>query len=189
MLRGEKVILRPFERDDLKALHALQANVDLVLLSDGAWSPESLASWEKHFDKDLEQEDVADFIIEADGKVIGHIGLHPWRNHRAGIASLGVGIYDPDYLGKGYGRDAINVFLDWAFRLQNYRRIGLTADATNERAIRAYRACGFVEEGRRRQHEYVNGRYVDEVIMGVLRADWEALRAAHAAASADSQSR
>ena len=177
MLRGEKVILRPLERDDLKALHALHGNIDLVILSDGDWSPESLTSWEHHFDKDLEGEDSADFVIEADGKVIGHIGLHPWRNHRAGTASLGVGIYDPDYLGKGYGRDAIGVFLDWAFRIQNYRRIGLTAGANNERAIRAYLACGFVEEGRRRQHEYADGQYVDAVIMGLLRGDWEARQA------------
>ena len=126
----------------------------------------------------MEGDGPADFVIEVDGKTIGHIGLHPWRNRRAGTASFGVGIYDPDYLGKGYGREAINLLLDWAFRIQNYRRIGLTTDATNERAIRAYLACGFVEEGRRRQHEYVNGRYVDEVIMGILRSDWEARQAA-----------
>jgi RimJ/RimL family protein N-acetyltransferase len=176
MLRGEKVILRPVERDDLKRMHELAANVDLALLGDGAWSPEPLAGWEKTFDKHLEDEDNADFAIEAEGKIIGHIGLHRWRNRRAGTASFGVGIYDPDYVGKGYGRDAINVLLDWAFRIQNYRRIGLTTLATNERAIRAYRACGFVEEGRLRQHTYNDGRYVDDVIMGILRTEWEALQ-------------
>ena len=189
MLRGEKVTLRPFERDDLKALHALHANIELVILSDGAWTPEPLSAWEHRFDKELEGEDSADFVIEADGKVIGHIGLHPWRNRRAGTAYLGVGIYDPAYLGKGYGRDAIGLFLDWAFRIQNYRRIGLMTDATNERAIRAYLACGFVEEGRRRQHEYVDGRYVDEVIMGILRADWEARQPAQAAQPAAAASK
>src|SRR5579871_5215283 len=141
MLRGEKVTLRPFERDDLKALHALHSNIDLVILSDGAWSPESLTSWEHRFDKDLNGEDSADFVIEADGKAIGHIGLHPWRNRRAGNAMFGVGIYDPAYLGKGYGRDAINVFLDWVFRIQNFRRLSLSTGANNERAIRTYLAC------------------------------------------------
>jgi diamine N-acetyltransferase len=183
MLRGEKVILRPIERDDLKRMHELSANVDLALLGNGAWSPESLAGWEKEFDKHLEDEDNADFAIEAEGKVIGNIGLHRWRNRRAGTASFGVGIYDPDYVGKGYGRDAINVLLDWAFRIQNYRRIGLTTLATNERAIRAYRACGFVEEGRLRQHTYVDGRYADDVIMGILRPEWEALQAQRSGAS------
>jgi RimJ/RimL family protein N-acetyltransferase len=44
----------------------------------------------------------------------------------------------------------------------------------NERAIRAYRACGFVEEGRMREHVWLAGRYVDNVIMGVMREEWKA---------------
>jgi RimJ/RimL family protein N-acetyltransferase len=185
MLRGEKVTLRPLERDDLKTLHALHAaNVDLVLLADGEWSPESLMAREKQFDKGLDEEDASRFAIEADGKVIGSVGLHPWHGHRAGNVSLGIGIYDPAYLGKGYGRDALNVFLDWCFRIQNYRRVGLSTGANNERALRAYRACGFIEEGRRRQHEYVNGEYEDEVILGLLRRDWEARQPAPAASPA-----
>ena len=40
----------------------------------------------------------------------------------------------------------------------------------NERAIRAYRACGFVEEGRMREHVWLAGRYVELIVMGVLRA-------------------
>ncbi len=50
--------------------------------------------------------------------------------------------------------------------------------AINERAIRSYRACGFVEEGRWREHYYHNGAYVDAVSMGLLRSEWEAQRAA-----------
>ncbi|MGH2516473.1 MAG: GNAT family N-acetyltransferase, partial [Ktedonobacterales bacterium] len=106
--------------------------------------------------------------------IIGDIGLHQWKNRRAGTAEMGVGIYDPEYVGKCYGRDAINTLLDWAFRIQNYRRILLHTLANNERAIRAYRACGFVEEGRMRQDDYVNGQYVDTLIMGILRPEWEA---------------
>jgi RimJ/RimL family protein N-acetyltransferase len=43
-----------------------------------------------------------------------------------------------------------------------------------ERAIRVYSACGFVEEGRMREHVWLAGRYVDNVIMGVMREEWEA---------------
>lgn len=175
MLRGEKVTLRAVERDDVKRLHELMTNnIGPVMLAGGAWSPWSLAAMEKDFDKHLEDQDKSSFVIEADGKVIGDIGLHPWKNRRAGSASMGVAIYDPEYLGKGYGRDAINTLLDWAFRIQNFKRIGLTCLATNERAIRCYEAVGFVHEGRMRQAEYVDGAYVDDVQMGILRGEWEA---------------
>lgn len=176
MLRGEKVVLRSVEREDLKALHELASNVELVMLGDGNWVPSPLAAYEKDFDEHVKDEDKSDFVIEADGKIIGEIGLHRWKNRRAGVATLGVGIYHPDYVGRGFGRDAISVLLDWAFRIQNFRRISLETMATNERAIRAYRACGFVEEGRLREHEYWNGRYVDVVCMGILRSEWEARR-------------
>lgn len=174
MLRGEKVALRAMERDDLKRLHELSRNVELVLFGENAWNPVPLAAWEKEFDKHLDEQERADFVIEVDSKVIGEIGLHGWKNRRAGTVELGVGIYDPEYVGKGYGRDAINVLLDWCFRIQNYRRVLLHTNATNERAIRAYRACGFVEEGRLREDDYVNGQYVDTLVMGILRAEWEA---------------
>ncbi len=62
--------------------------------------------------------------------------------------------------------------LDYAFRLRNMRRVFLTVNDNNERAIRAYRACGFVEEGRLREHVWSNGAYIDLVYMGVLRAEW-----------------
>lgn len=174
MLRGKKVVLRSLERDDLPRLHALCQHVDLMLLSDSVWLPSSLAAWEKDFDAHLADQDNYQFIIEADGKIIGSMQLHPRPNRRAGSGELGIGIYDPDYLGKGYGRDAIATFLDWAFRILNLRRIKLETLASNERAIRCYEACGFVREGLLREDDYCDGGYRDTVIMGLLRSEWEA---------------
>lgn len=176
MLQGKKVTLRPVEREDLKRLHELWQDVDLALLAGGAWSPWSLAAEEKEFEKHLEDEDKAEFVIEADGKIIGDIGLNRQRDRRSGTANFGISILDREYLGKGYGRDAIAVLLDWAFRIQNYRRIWLETQGRNERAIRCYRSVGFVEEGRLRQHGYSNGSYDDVLVMGLLREEWEARR-------------
>lgn len=174
MLRGEKVVLRSLEREDLKRLHELTSNVDLFMLSAAEWAPVPLAALEKEFDKRAEGRDHLEFAIEADGKLIGTVGLHNWRNTRAGVGSFGIGIFDPEYVGKGYGRDALNVFLKWAFRVQNYRRIWLMTLADNERAIRAYEACGFVREGLLRQHEVFNGEPADVLVMGLLRDEWQA---------------
>lgn len=179
MLRGQHVTLRPFERDDVKRQHELMANVDLVLPAYATWEPTSLASREKWFDKRAESEDQPmHFAIDVDGKFVGFINLHPWSvNRRAGTAMFGMAILDPAYVGKGYGREALRLFLDWAFRIQNFRRIGLITWADNERAVRCYRSCGFVEEGREREAEYVAGEYVDIITMGLLRREWEALQA------------
>ena len=52
-------------------------------------------------------------------------------------------------------------------------RVGLYVLAEDPRAVGAYRKAGFVEEGRIRQHAWVRGRYQDELVMAILREDWE----------------
>ncbi len=173
MLKGKLVTLRAIEREDSKALHALEKNVELVIFGDGTWSPTPLASFEKRFEKYIEGSEKNQFIIEVDGVVIGSIGLHH-GDRVAQCSEFGIGIYHPDYVGKGYGSDAIQVMLRWAFRIQNYRRIWLTTGGNNARAIAAYEKCGFVHEGRLREHVFENGRFVDLVQMGMLRSEWEA---------------
>ena len=173
MLKGEKVVLRPIEREDLQRLHELRQDVELGVLAYSGWQPKPLALLEKQFEKGLDDEEFTWFVIEADGKVIGTTGLHDF-DRRHGAAELGIAIYDRDYLGKGYGREAIRLLLEWAFNVGNWRRIWLMTSAPNERAIRSYRACGFVEEGRLREHDFYHGKYVDVVCMGLLRREWEA---------------
>jgi RimJ/RimL family protein N-acetyltransferase len=173
MLKGERVVLRAVEREDLKALHALDRNVELVVLGNGAWQPAPLAAWEKDFDKHLDERERSWFLIEVDGVIVGGCGLHH-SDRRDGSTQFGIGIYHPDYVGKGYGPDAIKVLLRWAFRVQNWNRVGLETLACNERAIRSYRGLGFVEEGRMREQAFFDGRYVDVVVMGMLRREWEA---------------
>jgi len=44
--------------------------------------------------------------------------------------------------------------------------------SADKQDIQAHRICGFVEEGRQRKHLWLGGRYVDNVLMGVLREEW-----------------
>ncbi|MEZ4664933.1 MAG: GNAT family protein, partial [Caldilineaceae bacterium] len=89
-------------------------------------------------------------------------------------AELGITIGDQAYWGKGYGREAIQLIVAYGFRHHNLHKVHLRVLGRNERAMRAYAACGFVEEGRLRQHAWIDGEYDDLVCMGVLRSevDW-----------------
>lgn len=174
-LKSGSLLLRPVQREDLPRLYALEQHVELVLLADGHWQPQAFATFEKKYELQCAAEEQTHFVIEVAGVVVGGIGLHH-LNRREGTAELGIGIYDPAYLGQGHGRAAIALLLDWAFRTDTWRRISLSVDAVNERAIRAYRASGFVEEGRLRKHTYQNGAYCDVVLMGMLREEWAALQ-------------
>jgi RimJ/RimL family protein N-acetyltransferase len=90
-------------------------------------------------------------------------------DQRSGTAELGIGIGDRDYWGRGYGREAVSLLVDYGFRMHNLRKIWLTAHGSNERAIRSYLAAGFVEEGRQREQTWSGGRYEDLVLMAIFR--------------------
>lgn len=62
------------------------------------------------------------------------------------------------------------------YDLLTLHRIEIDTFSDNERAIRCYQKCGFVEEGRLRKAMWTTKGY-REVMMGLLREDWEAAQA------------
>jgi RimJ/RimL family protein N-acetyltransferase len=179
MLKGPRVVLRALTKADMETLCEFSQDLELELLSGGdpplPWTQEA---WNKWFDDHLgkEQKESVNYGIETEGRLIGTCGLWHFNLH-AQTCHLGISIGDRELWGRGYGREAIGLLLDYAFRVRSFRKVSLTTSGTNERAIRCYRACGFVEEGRLREQLWVNGGYVDEIQMGILRDEWRGLTA------------
>jgi RimJ/RimL family protein N-acetyltransferase len=174
MLKGTRVTLRALTKADLGTLLQYGQDVEVELLGGGdPPHPGTIEGWEKWYEEHVtkQNKESANFGIEADGKLLGTCGI--WRfNLVAQTCVMGISIGDREYWGRGYGREAVGLLLDYAFRLRNFRKVSLDTSSTNERAIRCYRACGFIEEGRLREHLWSNGEYVDEVHMGILREEW-----------------
>jgi RimJ/RimL family protein N-acetyltransferase len=163
-------------RDDLVQLCEFNNDLDVELAGGGdPPMPQSLERLQADFDRESAKGGRSDatFAIDVDGQFVGACGLFTF-NPTAHTCELGIAIGDKAYWGKGYGREAVRLLVDYAFRHRNFRRVWLWVHAANDRAIRAYRAAGFVEEGRLRQHMWSNGRYDDVVYMGILRDDWGA---------------
>ena len=172
MLEGKQVKLRAIERDDLPTLLQFRNDLEVELAGGGdPPEPQSLERIQKDFERGEREFGGIGFAIEADRKLIGQCGLFN-VDETARHCELGVTIGNKSYWGRGYGREAVALLLDYAFRFRNFRRVWLEVNASNERAIRSYKACGFVEEGRLREHTFSNGRYVDVIQMGVLREEW-----------------
>jgi len=94
-------------------------------------------------------------------------------------------IGEKDCWGRGYGTDAIRALLRFAFREMNLNRVWLTTGENNPRALACYRKCGFREEGHLRQDRYLEGRYWDTILMGILREEFEALEEKNASGTGD----
>lgn len=77
---------------------------------------------------------------------------------------------------KGYGSEAINWVLDWAFKYANVHKVEIGAVSYNDRAAHLYEKLGFKPEGRRRHVVFVNRQWYDIIEFGMLEDEWEALR-------------
>ena len=113
--------------------------------------------------------------VRATDRLIGTCALSQLDSDN-GSALFHITIGEKDVWGRGYGTEATRLMLDHAFGTLSLHRIGLSVFSFNERAIRSYRSCGFVVEGRAREAIWRDGRWWDEVSMSVLESDWRAIR-------------
>lgn len=84
---------------------------------------------------------------------------------------LGIFIGETEHQSKGHGRQAVRLMLRHAFRDLGLHRVYLTVLEDNPRALRVYEKCGFVVEGRLRQHAYKRGQFRDLILMGICADD------------------
>jgi RimJ/RimL family protein N-acetyltransferase len=89
-----------------------------------------------------------------------------------GSALFHITIGERDAWGRGFGTEAAELMLRHAFERIGLHRVGLSVFSFNTRAIASYEKVGFREEGRLRDAIWRDGRYWDEVQMGVLEEEW-----------------
>ena len=177
-LTGPRVTLRAFTDADVAARqrHGWHREIERGYGSDRASGPMTDAearAWVRDL-ADREARGATCWAVEAGGELAGAVFLADVRENGA-KARLAVGLYAPALMGRGIGRDAIHMALRHAFGKLGMHRVDLKVLADNARAIAAYRACGFVEEGRERESCFLEGSWHDDVVMGVLDREFAAL--------------
>lgn len=102
---------------------------------------------------------------------VGTVGLHriDWINRSA---EFGIVIGERDHWGKGIGGEATRLIVAHGFDRLNLNRIWLGVFAEHEAAVRLYERVGFQVEGRFRAAILREGRQHDQLIMGLLAADF-----------------
>lgn len=130
--------------------------------------------YERELDKNSENSYWFSIRSLEDGRLLGEadlgIGIFQARD-----AFVGIGIYDRDDWGKGYGTDAMKLVLRFAFSELNLRRVSLNVFEYNPRAIRSYEKVGFRHEGRIRGALLKDGKGWDMLFMGILFEEWQEL--------------
>lgn len=175
MYIGEKVRLREYRKEDMKQAQDFINDPEVKsLLNPGIpflYTYEDQLKW---FENNSATKDTYSFAIEtiADSKYIGGCGINDvdWKNS---VATVGIFIGDKKYWSKGYGTDAMKTLISFIFNEMNMNKVKLHVYSFNPRAIKSYEKCGFIKEGVLRQEIFRKGKYYDEIIMGLLRGEFD----------------
>lgn len=176
LFKGELVNLRAFTEADIKPSVDFMNDMEVVLnLDDDAPMPQSYETQKEWFEENLKNKDnYKDFfwaIETKEGKYIGGCGVnHLDAKNR--VVEVGIFIGDREYLGKGYGTDAMKILLKYLFEEYNINKVKLMVFDYNKRAIRSYEKCGFKTEAILRESVYRYGKYHNEISMAILKEEY-----------------
>lgn len=175
MIYGEKIYMRDVVREDIDILFDICSHKDVLKyngLATGIMTKEYINSQFHHLTKPNKKELV---IVNNFSDIIGY-GYYKENSYTVDVYSIGITI-GKNYWHKGYGQDSIKALCKYLFNSRQAHKIELEVVSANKSAINCYKKCGFKEEGIRRSKYYYSGRYLDTIIMGLLKKEFiEALR-------------
>jgi len=172
MLRGELVVLRARREDDARILHSeLYEDTGTWVRSDTRpWVPVAFGPASPHWpgEEAPSASDAAVFAVAelATGELAGEALLWSIDLHNRS-AHLGLSLR-PACRGRGLGADTVRVLCQYGFALRGLHRLQLETLTDNHAMIAAAERVGFTREGATRGSSWVNGRWTDDVIFGLL---------------------
>lgn len=173
-LYGKKVILRAIEEEDLEMFRELTNSPDFEKMIVG-WSfpvsKKDQIEWFQNCRNDLAK--LRFTIVTKEDGAVGMIGLRDidWKNGSA--SGLGMRIARKEIRTRGLATDAWMTLMKYAFDELRLNRIDGSALAYNKASLRVCEKVGFKVEGTKRQAVYKDGKFVDLIIMGCLKSDYQ----------------
>jgi RimJ/RimL family protein N-acetyltransferase len=173
MIKHQRITLRHVTEADLPAM--IKAAGDP--LANGAYNPCRLVSphaVQKRFHDNGFSSDEHEALLVCDesGAVIGDVMHFPAKRYTT-AREVGWRIHDPAHRNRGYATEAVTALVDYLFRSYPMNRIECNTSTENHASLRMAQKCGFVREGVLRGLVFVGGVYLDDVVLSILRSEWE----------------
>jgi RimJ/RimL family protein N-acetyltransferase len=170
---GKMVALRRPQADDLPAVVRWYQDREVARLTRYQARPMNAAEVKRFFEHRMLAPDALAYSIVQlpDWRLIGFTTFSALDGDN-GSVMFHITIGERDAWGRGLGTEVTELMLGHAFERLGLHRVGLSVFSYNLRAIKAYQKAGFTIEGRLREAILRDGRYWDEIQMGVLESEW-----------------
>lgn len=174
VLSGDQVCLKTLEDKDLEYIYKWKNDWELSRLIKAYPLPIAryeIQEWLKKNYSDKNQIFLGIYLKDY-VSIIGVVRLKyiDWISRNA---ELGLYIGEDKYRSRGLGKEALKLLLNYAFMEINLHKITLTVLDYNVSAINLYKSCGFTKEGLLREQFWVNGKYENVLLMGLLRNEYK----------------
>jgi len=167
---SERIYLREVRQDDVtESYYRWMNDPQVTQYTENHYYPNSMESLKKYV-KDKQENNHEIFlaiIVKNNNKHIGNIKLGP-INWIYRIADIGVLIGERDYWGKGYATEAIGLITEYAFNVLGLHKLTAGSIGLNEGSVKAFQKNNFKIEGVRKKHAFINGSYVDAILLGLV---------------------
>ncbi len=173
LLKGNIVVLRPIETEDLEFMRNFINDPQIEACIVGWAFPLSRKDQQEWYAQFSNSAKALRYIIETqEGERVGLTGLRDidWKNGSASSAGIRV---IASHRGKGIAGDAYRTMLRYAFRELRLHRVSASALSINAASIRFMTKVGFRQEGVVRECTFKDGCYHDKIIFGCLASDYE----------------
>ena len=175
MLRGAKVGLRARHDSDVMTLQTgLYDDVATRVRADSRpWRPIPATPEASPYRVSEPSDDVACFSVVdlAQGEELAGEALLWGIDLHNRSAHLGISLL-PQFRGRALGTDVVHVLCHYGFALRGMHRLQVDTLLENEAMIRAATRAGFSREGVLRRAAWIDGAFVDEVVLGLLADEW-----------------
>jgi [ribosomal protein S5]-alanine N-acetyltransferase len=179
-LEGERVTLRLVTRADCTARYvAWLADPEVNRYLETRWSPQPLESVRAFVDGMLESTHSYLFAIvrRETGEHVGNVKVGP-VDARHAYADVSYFVGERSAWGKGLGTEAVQLATDFGFERLGLARMQAGLYRENVGSQRVLEKCGYVVEGTLRSKLALGDGRDDHVVLGLLRDEWLARRAA-----------
>ncbi len=172
---NSEIYLKEISLDDITIINSWRNDTDLISLLGANFryiNPETDEQWFKNYMNSRNTNVRCGIWKYQDNKLIGVVYLNN-IDHLNQTADVSIMIGDKSEQGKGYGNSALCMILEHGFQNLNLHRISLKVLEDNIPALNLYTKIGFVQEGTLRDTLYKNGEYKNQIIMSILRDEFE----------------
>ncbi len=172
-LQGEMIVLRPIRASDADAMWEMLGDAEGNRLTGttATFTREEIDAWCASRETAVGRYDFA-VTVEGDDTFRGEIVLNEVDEIvRSANLRLSMG---PQYRGRGYGTEGIQLVLGMAFDGLGLHRVELDVLSINARAKSLYENIGFRIEGRKRDAYRDGDGWCDAIIMAILEDEYRA---------------